>query len=101
MHVKDVLDNLNINVDMPQHWYSTEVDNIFEKGEIVKNDSIIKIKAKDNNNTKYIIIDPDESMSIVSQLKNGNFIGVKYLNNKDDFEYIGKITDLKYKTNLI
>lgn len=34
-------------------------------------------------------------MSIVTKLKNGKYTGVKYLNNKDDFEYIGKITDLK------
>ncbi len=95
MHVKDVLDNLDIVVDMPQHWYSTEVDNCFEKGEIISNDSITKIKAEDNNNTKYIIIDPSNGMSIVTKLKNGKYTGVKYLNNKDDFEYIGKITDLK------
>ena len=35
MNVKDVLDNLNIVVDIPQHWYSTEVDNSFEKMNII------------------------------------------------------------------
>jgi len=34
-------------------------------------------------------------MSIVTIHPDGKEIGVKYLDNKDDFEYIGKISDLK------
>ncbi len=94
MHVKEVLDNLNIKVKLPQHWYSTETDNSFENGEIVENDKIIKIKAEDGDKTNYIIIDIDDGMSIVTELPDGKVTGLKYLNNKDDFEYIGKITGL-------
>ena len=42
MNVKDVLDNLNIVVDIPQHWYSTEVDNSFENAIIVKLCQIVR-----------------------------------------------------------
>ena len=44
---------------------------------------------------KKITIDINDGMSIVTIHPNGKEIGVKYLDNKDDFEYIGKISDLK------
>lgn len=94
MNVKDVLDNLNIVVDIPQHWYSTEVDNSFENAVIDENDNIIKIKAVDGDKINFIIIDINDGMSVGTKLENNKILGVKYLNNKDDFEYIGKITDL-------
>ena len=59
MHVKDVLDNLDIRIKLPQHWYSTDVSNEFEYGELVENDGIIKIRAEGENNTKFIVIDVD------------------------------------------
>ena len=90
MHVKDVLDDLDIRVKLPQHWYSTEVSNEFEDAELVRNDGIIKIKVDGEKNTKIIIIDVDDGMSVVSLLSDNKVIGVKYLENKDDFEYIGK-----------
>ena len=60
MNVKDVLDNLNIVVDIPQHWYSTEVDNSFENAVIVENDNNIKIKTVDENKININIIDIKE-----------------------------------------
>ncbi|WP_432645773.1 hypothetical protein [Methanobrevibacter sp.] len=96
MHVKDVLDDLDIRVKLPQHWYSTEVSNEFEDAELVRNDGIIKIKVDGEKNTKIIIIDVDDGMSVVSLLSDNKVIGVKYLENKDDFEYIGKPSELYF-----
>ena len=93
MHVKDVLD---IRVDLPQHWYSTDVSNEFEDADLVENDEIIKIKVEGEKNTKVIVIDVDDGMSVVSVFPDKKIIGVKYLENKDDFEYIGKPADLYF-----
>ena len=97
MHVKDVLDNLDIRIKLPQHWYSTDVSNEFEYGELVQNDGIIKIKTEGENNTKIIVIDVDDGMSVVTVFPDEKVIGVKYLENKDDFEYIGHPSDLYFK----
>ncbi|MGN0176337.1 MAG: hypothetical protein ACI389_00685 [Methanobrevibacter sp.] len=96
MHVKDVLDDLDIRVKLPQHWYSTEVSNEFEDAELVRNDEIIKIKVECEKDTKVIIIDVNDGMSVVSLLPDKKVIGVKYLENKDDFEYIGKPSELYF-----
>ena len=96
MHVKDVLDDLDIRVDLPQHWYSTDVSNEFKDADLVENDEIIKIKVEGEKNTKVIVIDVDDGMSVVSVFPDKKIIGVKYLENKDDFEYIGKPADLYF-----
>ena len=96
MHVKDVLDDLDSRVDLPQHWYSTDVSNEFEDADLVENDEIIKIKVEGEKNTKVIVIDVDDGMSVVSVFPDKKIIGVKYLENKDDFEYIGKPADLYF-----
>ena len=97
MHVKDILDDLDIRVKLPQHWYSTDVSNEFEDAELIENDDIIKIKAEGENNTKIIVIDVDDGMSVVTLFPDEKVIGVKYLENKDDFEYIGHPSDLYFK----
>lgn len=96
MHVKDLLDSLDIRVKLPQHWYSTDISDDFEDGELIKNDEIIKIETVGEKNTKLIVIDVDDGMSVVTKLPDGKVIGVKYLKNKDDFEYIGKPSELYY-----
>lgn len=96
MHVKDLLDSLDIRVKLPQHWYSTDISNDFEDGKLLQNDGIIRIEAAGENNTKLIVIDVDDGMSVVTKFPDGKVIGVKYLDNKDDFEYIGKPSDLYY-----
>ena len=97
MHVKDILDDLDIRVKLPQHWYSTDVSNEFEDAELIENDDIIKIKAEGENNTKIIVIDVDDGMSVVTVFPDEKVIGVKYLENKDDFEDIGHPSDLYFK----
>ena len=42
------------------------------------------------------MIDVNDGMSVVTKFPDGKVIGVKYLENKDDFEYIGKPSDLYY-----
>ena len=96
MHVKDVLDYLGIRVKLPQHWFSTDVAEEFEEPILVENDEIIKIEAQSGDNKKVIVIDVDEAMSVVTVFPDGKVIGVKYLDNKDDFEYIGKPSDLYF-----
>ncbi len=96
MHVKDILDDLDIRVKLPQHWYSTDVSNEFEDAELVENDEIIKIKVDGEKNTKIIVIDVNDGMSVVSVFPDKKVIGVKYLENKDDFEYIGKPSELYF-----
>ena len=68
MHVKDILDDLDIRIKLPQHWYSTDV----------------------------IVIDVNDGMSVVTVFPDKKVIGVKYLDNKDDFEYIGHPSDLYF-----
>ena len=96
MHVKDLLDNLDIRVKLPQHWYSTDISNDFEDANLLENDEIIKIEAAGEKNTKVIVIDVNDGMSVVTRFPDGKVIGVKYLENKDDFEYIGKPSELYY-----
>ena len=96
MHVKDLLDNLDIRVKLPQHWYSTDISNDFEDPTLLENDEIIKIEAAGEKNTKVIVIDVNDGMSVVTRFPDGKVIGVKYLENKDDFEYIGKPSELYY-----
>lgn len=96
MHVKDILDGFDIRVKLPQHWYSTDVSNDFEDAKLLENDEIIKIETESEKNTKLILIDVNDGMSVVTKFDDGKVIGVKYLENKDDFEYIGKPSDLYY-----
>lgn len=96
MHVKDLLDYLDIRVKLPQHWYSTDISNDFEDAKLLQNDGIIKIETESENNTKLILIDVDDGMSVVTKFPDGKVVGVKYLENKDDFEYIGKPSELYY-----
>lgn len=96
MHVKDLLDNLDIRVKLPQHWYSTDISNDFEDAKLLENDGIIKIEAAGEKNTKVIVIDVNDGMSVVTRFPDGKVIGVKYLGNKDDFEYIGKPSELYF-----
>ncbi|WP_405321585.1 hypothetical protein [Methanobrevibacter thaueri] len=96
MHVKDILDYFDIRVKLPQHWYSTDVSNEFGDAELLQNDEIIKIETVGEKNTKLIVIDVTDGMSVVTKFPDGKVIGVKYLKNKDDFEYIGKPSELYY-----
>ena len=96
MHVKDLLDDLDIRVKLPQHWFSTDISNEFEDAKLIENDEIIKIQVEGEKNTKVIVIDINDGMSVVTRFPDGKVIGVKYLNNKDDFEYIGKPSELYF-----
>lgn len=96
MHVKDVLDDLGIRVKLPQHWFSTDVGAEFEEPKLIENDEIIKIEAESGENRKVIVIDVNDGMSVVTVFADGKVIGVKYLENKDDFEYIGKPSELYF-----
>ncbi len=96
MHVKDLLDDLGIRVKLPQHWYSTDISNEFEDAELIENDEIIKIRVEGEKNTKVIVIDVNDGMSVVTVFPDEKVIGVKYLENKDDFEYIGKPSELYF-----
>ena len=97
MHVKELLDMLDIRVKLPQHWYSTDISDEFEHAELIENDKIIKIKTEYRKPPRFINIDVDDGMSVVTLFPSKKVIGVKYLNNKDDFEYIGRPSDLYFK----
>lgn len=96
MNVKELLDYLDISVKLPQHWYSTSIGSEFEEPKLVENDKIIKIVARNGYRKKVIVIDVDDGMSVVTVFPDKKVIGVKYLKNKDDFEYIGKPSDLYF-----
>lgn len=96
MHVKDLLDDLNLRLKLPQHWYSTDIGDEFEEPTLVENGEIIKIEAQSADKKKVIVIDVDDGMSVVTVFPDKKVIGVKYLENKDDFEYIGKPSDLYF-----
>lgn len=96
MHVKDLLDDLGIRVKLPQHWYSTDIGNEFEEPKLLQNDDIIRIEAPSGDKRKVIVIDVNDGMSVVTVFSSEKVIGVKYLKNKDDFEYIGKPSDLYF-----
>ena len=96
MHVKDVLDDSDIRIKLPQHWYSTDIGAEFEGAKLVRNDGVIEFEAESGENVKAVLIDVDEGMSVVTRFADGKVIGVKYLENKDDFEYIGKPSELYF-----
>lgn len=95
MHLKDLLDSLDLRLKLPQHWYSTDISDNFEEGKLIENGDVVVIETESGAKPKRITIDVNDGMSIVTIYPDGKEIGVKYLNNKDDFEYIGKISDLK------
>lgn len=95
MHLKELLDDLDLRLKLPQHWYSTDISNDFEDGKLVENGDVTVIEAESGDNIKRITIDVNDGMSIITRYPDGKEIGVKYLDNKDDFEYIGKISDLR------
>ncbi len=95
MHLKELLDSLDLRLKLPQHWYSTDISDEFEDGELIENGDVVIIETESGDNPRKITIDVDDGMSIVTIQPDGKEIGVKYLDNKDDFEYIGKISDLK------
>ena len=72
------------------------VDVFFEDAELVQNDDIVKIRTEGEKNTKVIVIDVNDGMSVVTVFPDEKVIGVKYLENKDDFEYIGHPSDLYF-----
>ncbi|WP_405275721.1 hypothetical protein [Methanobrevibacter sp.] len=96
MHVKDLLDYLDLRLKLPQHWYSTDIGPEFEDPTLVENDEIVKIEAPSGDRKKVIVIDVNDGMSIVTVFPDKKVIGVKYLENKDDFEYIGKPSELYF-----
>ncbi|WP_407375357.1 hypothetical protein [Methanobrevibacter sp.] len=96
MHVKDLLDDLGIRVKLPQHWYSTDIGIEFEEPTLLQNDDIIRIEAPSGDKRKVIVIDVEDGMSVVTVFSDEKVIGVKYLKNKDDFEYIGKPSELYF-----
>ena len=96
MHVKDVLDDLGIRVKLPQHWFSTDIGQEFEEAKLIQNNEIIKFEAESGENVKVVVIDINDGMSVVTRFADGKVIGVKYLKNKDDFEYIGKPSELYF-----
>ncbi|WP_458403856.1 hypothetical protein [Methanobrevibacter sp.] len=96
MHVKDLLDDLGIRVKLPQHWYSTDIGIEFEEPKLLQNDEIIRIEAPSGDKRKVIVIDVNDGMSVVTVFSDEKVIGVKYLKNKDDFEYIGKPSELYF-----
>ena len=96
MHVKDLLDYLDLRLKLPQHWYSTDIGDEFEEPTLVENGEIIKIEAQSRDKKKVIVIDVNDGMSVVTVFPDKKVIGVKYLENKDDFEYIGKPSDLYF-----
>lgn len=96
MHVKDLLDDLGIRIKLPQHWYSTDIGVEFEEPNLLQNDDIIRIEAPSGDKRKVIVIDVDDGMSVVTVFSDEKVIGVKYLKNKDDFEYIGKPSELYF-----
>ena len=83
-------------MNLPQHWYSTDISEEFQEPKMVQNGEIIKIEAKSGDNKKFIVIDVNEGMSVVTVFPNDKVIGVKYRDNKDDFEYIGKPSELYF-----
>ena len=46
MHVKDLLDDLDLRLKLPQHWFSTDISNEFEDAELIQNDDIVRIRAE-------------------------------------------------------
>ena len=74
MHVKDILDGFDIRVKLPQHWYSTDVSNDFEDAKLLENDEIIKIETEGEKNTKLILIDVNDGMSVVTKFDDGKVI---------------------------
>ena len=71
MYVKEVLDDLGIRIKLPQHWYSTDVGAEFEEPKLIQNDDIIKIEAESGENTKVIVIDTNDGMSVVTRFADG------------------------------
>ena len=95
MHLKDLLDSLDLRLNLPQPCSSTDISDDFEEGKLIENGDIVVIEAENGDKIRRITIDVNDGMSNITHYPDGKEIGVKYLNNKDDFEYIGKISDLK------
>ena len=52
MHLKDLLDRLDLRLDLPQHWYSTDISDDFEEGKLIENGDIIIIETESGDKPK-------------------------------------------------
>ena len=95
MHLKDLLDSLDLRLKLPQHWYSTDISDDFEEGKLIENGDIVVIEVEKGDKIRRITIDVNDGMSNITHYPDGKEIGVKYIDNKDDFENKKKISDLK------
>ena len=97
MLVKDLLDGFDVKFKLPQHWYSTEVSDDFEQDcNILQSDEGLQFETLSGKDKKVVIIDIHDGMSVYTEFPDGKVVGVKYLKNKDDFEYIGKPSQLYF-----
>ena len=82
MNVKELIDGLGLRLKLPQHWYSTDISNDFEEGELIEDGDIIRIQVQSQDKIRLIVIDVDDGMSVVTKFPDDKVIGVKYLKIK-------------------
>ena len=54
MHLKDLLDSLDLRLKLPQHWYSTDISDDFEEGKLIESGDIVVIEAENGDKIRRI-----------------------------------------------
>lgn len=91
MILKDLLNYFDIDVILPEYLYDESFNDVFLKGEVIKENNKYEIVAetrKEVIHTMIINSDDDYPVVISSELPNGKTNGVKFPKVKGDLTYI-------------
>lgn len=91
MILRDLLNNFNIEVSLPEYLYEETFNEVFLKGELSKEHNKYKIvieTQKDVTHTMIIDQSDDYPVTISSLLPNGKTNGTKFGQNKGDLKFI-------------
>lgn len=90
MILKELLDYFSIEVNLPPYLLEESFNDVFLKGDFSKGNNFYKIVAETQKNvTHTMIIKPDSDfpLTIMSELPNGLFNGMKFGLKKGEVAY--------------
>ena len=94
MILKDLLDYFKIDESFPDYLLEQSFNKVFLDGDLSKTDDSYKIAVKtrqDVTHQKFLKLQEDYPVIILSELPNGSLNGMKFGLTKEDVVYINKL----------
>ena len=91
MILRELLDNFDIDVEIPEYLYDHPFNEVFLNGDLSKSSNSYRITVETRKNvTHTMIINPDDAYPVVisSLLPNGKSNGTKFGQSEDDLLFI-------------